>query len=321
VATQVNSIQFGDYSLQRLTHLHYPYIQQLYFNAFGFQPSIQEIAKRFDTIRLGSEVIGYIAIHQPTDTPAAYYGVFPLKVLIQNNIIQAAQSGDTMTHSNHRKKGFFKKLARLTYEECKQKGIKIIIGQPNEKSYHGLVKSLEWTHLDEIIRWDQKLNFKTFPFPKLARHARVLQKLYLSYARFILKKYIVNDISSFNNTIPQNHGKIFRNKDYLEYKRSVDKFFLDLDGIIIWVRLIDVFWIGDISNYENIPPLFLQKLKKLSFLLGYNTISLNLNESISLPPPLDSFKKNSKQASCFLYLDKEFDGLNFILTAADSDTW
>ena len=132
-----NSSQFEEYSFERLSGEHYRLLQILYENAFNVKISINEITKRFDTRQLGAEVIGFIAIHKPSKTAAAYYGVFPMKAVINNEIILAGQSGDTMTHSNHRKKGLFVTLAKLTYEECKQKGLKIIIGQPNQYSYQG----------------------------------------------------------------------------------------------------------------------------------------------------------------------------------------
>src|SRR6185295_4439504 len=97
------------------------------------------------------------------DSPAAFYGVFPVLVLISGKEVLAAQSGDTMTHRDHQKKGLFIKLAQRTFETCREKGIELVFGLPNSNSYHGFTKKLNWQHKDDIGRFDLKLSIKTFP--------------------------------------------------------------------------------------------------------------------------------------------------------------
>ncbi len=319
-AATYSSSNTEEYHFERITPEHYPLLQNLYKNAFQMSISEHEIETRFNTSSLGLPVIGFIAIHKLTKSPAAYYGVFPFKAIVNGEIIQAAQSGDTMTHSEHTRKGLFVKLALLTYEACQKKDVKLLIGQPNENSYHGLVNKLGWKHLDEIIRWDLKLRVKTIPLSKIIRRFPAVKKIYFPYAKFILhRKNVVP--SSFQNPLSTAYAKVNRDIHYLDYKKTSDKFFLQLNGIIIWIQLTDIFWIGDFSDYKKITPGFIKKIKRVAFMLGYNTISFNLNKSIPLPPALQCFKINSSQASCFLYLDEQYKDLNFILTAADSDTW
>jgi len=81
-----------EYLIDRLSVKHYPLLKKLYTNAFHIDTPIKEIAARFDASNPGAPVIGFIAIHRPTNTAAAYYGVFPLKVIIDNNIVQAVQT-------------------------------------------------------------------------------------------------------------------------------------------------------------------------------------------------------------------------------------
>ncbi len=311
----------SEYIFERVTPVHYHLLKDLYLDAFNLKLDISAIQKRFDTSKLGCEHIGFIAIHSKNGMAAAYYGVFPMKAIGENSIIQIAQSGDTMTHSSHRKNGLFVKLAKYTYAECEKRRIKVIIGQPNKKSYHGLVKSLGWTHLDEIIRWNLKLKFKTFPLAKIANRYRGFKKIYQRYARYILKNIIRKEPSSFNNTISTDYIKVLRDSAYLQYKKSNNIFFLKIEKLTIWVNLVDVFWIGDFDNFENITPATLRKIKKIAFFLGYNTISFNLNRTIPLPEVLKIFKKGCVENSCFFYIDKEFEGKNFLITAADFDTW
>ena len=112
-----------------------------------------------------------------------------------------------------------------------------------------------------------------------------------------------------------------RDNAYIHYKNSEDRFFIKIENVVLWIRLTDVFWIGDFDNYDAINPAVINKIKRLAFLLGYNTISFNMNASIMLPEPLKIFKQYSSQPSCILYIDETFCDANIILAAADSDTW
>ena len=310
-----------EYKIERLTQEHYSLLRQLFKNCFGLKLSIEEITQRFNTASLGSEVIGFIAIHAQINSPAAYYGVFPMKAIVSNEVIQIAQSGDTMTDPAHQKKGLFVKLATLTYEECKKKNIQLLIGQPNQNSYHGLVNKLGWSHIDDIVRWDLKQNIKTLPLYKLTKQSAFLSQLYNSYIKRKLKKYLVAEPASFQNSLQVQPGKVWRDDKYLGYKRSGDKFFIKVNQLGLWIRLTDIFWIGDFDDYDKIDEATILKIKKLAWWLGYNTISFNMDRSIQLPAPLRMFKEYSSQASCFLYFNEKYKNLNFILTAADSDTW
>ncbi len=116
--------------------------------------------------------------------------------------------------------------------------------------------------LIEIIRWDLKLKFKTFPLAKIANRFGIGKKLYQRYARYILKEYYHQEPSSFNNTISTDYIKVLRDSAYLHYKKSNNNFFLKIEKLTIWVNLADVFWIGDFDNFENITPAHFKKNKK-----------------------------------------------------------
>jgi Acetyltransferase (GNAT) domain len=318
---QLFYLDFSEYDIKRLEPHHYPMVQTLFWDAFGAKVSITEIEKKYNTSILGKDVIGFIAIHIPTNTAAAYCGVFPMKCVADGEVMYIGQSGDTMTHRQHRYKGLFIKLTTLAYDVCRQEGMKFIIRQPNENAIHGVINKLGLTRADEIVRWNLKQSIKTVPLPKLCRKAGVLTSGYLSYANKVLKKYRVDDIKEFTNTLAVNYCRILRDEDYLFYKKTTDKFFIKIEEVVIWVRLTDVLLIGDFSDYNKLTVSVIKKLKRIAFLLGYNTISIDFNESLELPAALQSFIRYSSQASCILYLDEKYKGHNFLLTAADSDTW
>ena len=61
----------------------------------------------------------------------------------------ASQSGDTMTHPNHRRKGLFRSLFSETKQLATKNDIKFIYGLPNSQSHHGLIR-FGWK---EIYQW------------------------------------------------------------------------------------------------------------------------------------------------------------------------
>ncbi|MDQ3683237.1 MAG: GNAT family N-acetyltransferase [Bacteroidota bacterium] len=314
-----NEGDFTEYLFEPINQTHYHYFQELFFYAFKTTITIRQIELKFNTKVLGAEVIGYIAIDKKNGVAAAYYGVFPVQLTDHETVIQAAQSGDTMTHPHHRKKGLFVHLAQLTFSTCRKKNIKIVFGFPNQFSYPGLVKRLSWQHVDNIVRWDLKLNIKTFPLPKLLLKNHNLFKTYLTYARAITKKVSI-EVTEFTNKYETTLPKVLRDKNYLLYKKVKDKVFIRLDNVILWIKFSDVLLIGDVDNYTAITGKTISKIKKLAFLLGYNTVSFYWNESLQPPSFLRYFKKHSKLPSCSLSLDQPIFP-NILFTAADFDTW
>src|SRR4030095_10457568 len=132
-----------EYTFERISASRLYDIKLLYLDSFGEDVSMDFVEKKYDTSAFGVRDIGYIA-YDNVGIPAAYYGVFPCRALVRGNVYLTAQSGDTMTHPNHRGKGLFVKLAKMTYELAKENGIKFVFGFPNDNSLPGFVKKLGW---------------------------------------------------------------------------------------------------------------------------------------------------------------------------------
>ena len=133
------------YSLVRLNDENFEDLLVIYKSAFGIDPSIDDLRKTFNTSNFVDKNVGYIAYFNEKE-PAAFYGVFPCFMNINGKKTLVCQSWDTMTHANHRRKGLFIKLAKKTYDLCENLGIKLVFGFPNENSYPGFVKKLNWKH-------------------------------------------------------------------------------------------------------------------------------------------------------------------------------
>jgi len=103
---------------------------------------------------------------------AGAYSVIPIRFLIQGQPIQGALSINTLTNKAHRGKKIFTTLAEITYQNGHiSRGIKLILGFPNQNSLPGFVKHLKFYvigYLHLLIFIDKpgnilKKKFKIFP--------------------------------------------------------------------------------------------------------------------------------------------------------------
>ena len=93
--------------------------------------------------------IGFLAFDED-GSPVAFYGVFPCLASWEGQTMLVAQSGDTMTHPSHTRKGLFILLANMTYNLAKEKGVKLIFGFPNQNSFSGFANRLNWKFEEEM---------------------------------------------------------------------------------------------------------------------------------------------------------------------------
>lgn len=307
-----------EYDIKRFTLDSYSQMAELFRSAFEVEISQQTFLKKFDTKILGHNLIGFLAIHKKTGEPAAFYGVFPVTVLINGNKVMAAQSGSTMTHKAHQKKGLFLYLARQTLTICQEKNISFLFGQPNQSTIHGFIK-MGWKHVDDIRYFDLRQKIKTVPIPKLFMRLGA-HRQYLYFARKLLFPYRAS-VTDFTSTFNCSYGRIARNKNYMAYKKSSDKIFIKIEGAVFWVKLTDILWIGDINDYDQVTERVMKRLKRLAYLLGFNTIRFHFNTSLEAPAFLKTFKPMSAEPSCFYYFPNDEAGTNLLLTGADFDTW
>jgi GNAT superfamily N-acetyltransferase len=310
----------AEYRIEKTSAEHFQQLQELFARAYGVNIDPKALEKKYDTLDLGASVISYVAIHKNTNRVVSHFGACPLMLRIDGSEVLGAQSIDAATDKQHRGKGLFRLLAEQVHQECRNKNVKMVFSQPNASSYHAFINNFGFERTDEIIRWDMKLALKTFPLYKAMRRIKTTS-VYYSYAQKILKNYLVSVPDDFSSSLPVSNGRVLRNTAYLQYKNSADKFFIRIEDVTMWIKLSDIFWIGDISDHKKFNELVLQKLIKLAFSLGLNTISFHLNEKVEHPEFLRHFKIYQREPSCFLYLDPGYKGQNLLLTGADFDTW
>lgn len=78
---------------------------------------------------------------------AAYYAVSPMIITQKGKEHKVALSNMTMTHPNHRGKGYFKLLASSLFSNLKEDGFVGVFGFANHNSHYGFRKYLNWYDL------------------------------------------------------------------------------------------------------------------------------------------------------------------------------
>lgn len=78
------------------------------------------------------------------------YALWPVMLQLGKQQCLGAQSLDTMIHPDFRNQGLFMILANACYKLAADQGVKVLYGFPNENSYRGFIRKLNWDHTGDI---------------------------------------------------------------------------------------------------------------------------------------------------------------------------
>lgn len=132
------------YTIRKLSAGEFSLLIPLMKNSFGVDVDIRYFEWKFLENPSGS-FEGFIA-EAEDKTVAAYYGVIPEVYKIDGKPVTIYQSCDTMTHSGHRRKGLFEKLARHCYRYLEEQNKLFVIGFGGGQSTPGFIK-FGWRHI------------------------------------------------------------------------------------------------------------------------------------------------------------------------------
>lgn len=153
------------YTIKKLERNQFDLLIPLMKDCFGMDVNIEYFKWKFLDNPAGS-YNGFIAVEEKTGEVAAYYGVIPEKYIIEGKEKIIYQSGDTMTHSNHRRRGLFQKLALHCYNYLRDNGKLFVIGFGGARSTPGLIK----------FGWKRVFDFRHLFVPKILCYSSLLSK-------------------------------------------------------------------------------------------------------------------------------------------------
>lgn len=305
-----------DYRIEKLSAENIRHLIPLYKTVFHETVSQKFLLKKYDTRSIGPEFVGFIA-YTPHGKAVAYYGVIPCFFQLNGKKVIAAQSADTMTHPDHRKKGLFQNLALKTYALAAEHDIKFVFGFPNQDSYPGFIK-LNWQFLPDQL---QVFTIKAGSFS----YSRLLYRV---PGLFFLYNILLNGLwgveqsdSSFfrDNT---SDGLIHDDKFCL-YKKYNTTHIITIDNVKAWIKIDGKLKVGAVQGLsENNASEFLKRLTATASRLGcgelifmtskysslYDILKKTLSPEDALPIgylPLQSEKVSLEDAS-FEYCDADF---------------
>ncbi|MFN4123072.1 MAG: GNAT family N-acetyltransferase [Flavobacteriales bacterium] len=234
--------------------------------------NIEYFEKKFNTDFSGKSYIGYIAFAENGE-PAAYYGVFPCILYNRHGEILACQSGDTITHKRHQRKGIFVQFAQKTYDLAQKEGIKLVFGFPNDNSAPGFYNKLGWEKSSQFLHLEFSVN--SFNLYALSNKIKLLSGLYKRYFNSRVLNIQSKEIDIYNN-YDDDVLRTRKDKAYILYKLSYSNSYLvEIDGFKFWFKLDDGLLIGAVSNFEpNQKVLFKEANIKLAKFFGVKKIRI-----------------------------------------------
>ncbi len=268
-----------DYTVERLTENNLEDIAKLYAAVYG-KPSAKDLfVKKYATAYTGKQYIGFIAYNNER-VPVGYYGVIPCFLQYDNDIILSAQSADTMTHPQFRFKGLFVELSNKTFDLCRNEGIRLVFGFPNQNSLHGAINKLGWKMTDTMDCFI--IPVKAIPLERMAAKFSLLKPLYRKYKKQILKKYEEPVRGIPNPVIAEGYSGVYRDANYLAYKTYHDHQVIRIRRSLVWIKISSAIIIGDMvvspDDFDNV----MDEIKKIAARLGINQIQFQTSPNTNL---------------------------------------
>jgi hypothetical protein len=245
---------------------------------YGIDQPVGYWQQKYNTAYTGAQYIGFIAYK--SDLPVAYYGVMPCFIQSGSSSILSAQSGDTMTHPQYRYKGMFVELATRTYELCRNEGIRLIFGFPNQNSYHGLVNKLGWIVTGYMDRFT--IPVSTFPLERLMKKFSRSRRWYQRYCQRILQQYCTPYAGLPNAFIGEGFAGVQRDEVFLQYKSYGNTQVFKIGNAAIWARIKDGFMIGDMQVPGNEFDIVMRRIKRVAARLGVRQIIFQVSPGTRL---------------------------------------
>jgi hypothetical protein len=91
-----------------------------------------------------------LAKDDESDELVGQYIVVPYHYVINGQIVKGSLSLNTLTREDFRGRGLFTKLSLNTYEKCAENGVFFTTGFPNQMSYPGFVKKLDFKYMGDV---------------------------------------------------------------------------------------------------------------------------------------------------------------------------
>ncbi len=312
----------SEYRYERLNEENIVDLLPLYFDAFREMRTLNEVKAKFNTSVFGVSNIALIAYDQ-NNKAAALYALFPVYIICQGKRVLAAQVGDLMTHSNHRRKGLFLELANRTHALALKVGIEMIFTIPygENSSFQGFIEHLKFRKLYSLSEYEIKTN--TLPIAAMSEKNSWLKIVYSKFAQVVISKYKHLTKFSERANIDKNIAEICKDEDFFTYKKHSNTYLIKIGETEFWFKIKKgTVMVGDIRNLDiEAVSHFVKEVKWLCFLLGIRVAQFDVAPNSVQNIALQSILKPSAFHYQVLVLnstDKFSEDVSFCLGDLDS---
>jgi hypothetical protein len=268
------------YKYLEITDDLYSLTKELYKLSFNIKQKIKAIKIKYDTSMFGLKNIGYFAVSESNE-PSAFYGVFPMRLRYGNNNYVIAQSGDTMTAPNHRNKGLFVQLAKMTYELARNRSVALVFGFPNENSLPGFQRKLDWQFFGNMQRF--RFRYPVLPLCEIGSKSSLFHSIYRKYCYIILRRYeiILSEQSINDFKYSETKGQLARDLDYFTYKlKNSDNHLIRMNEFTLLIKPKDHLIIGDVGYFESARlDDFMKTIHNLARILGCRNVIFTVSKN------------------------------------------
>jgi len=312
---------FSDYYIERLTNSNFDKFVELHNLVFKKNESIETLQKKYDTSFIIEKYWVCMAFEKSTRKVVASYGVVPWLFNENEKKYLAAQSGDTMTVSNHRGKGLFGFLHAEVAALLKKQGFKFIFGFPNQKSYPVFKNKLNWKFYGNLNLYPLE-NKKSIPFKKLFWKFPRINDLHNKFVNIVFAKYETLDFNKLavtSNILNTNKSDL-----YYRYKLNTQHKFIKVNQNYYLIKITNRLIIGDVYlvNDEGFEK-DVSIIQKLAAKCGISEVDFICSKNSSLNSAFSSIKipVDSYPVGIFELNTSQIDYNKIVFTFSDFDTF
>ncbi len=267
----------SEYRIVRANHENIKDLSRLFKESRGIDISEKYLQNKYNTAYTSKTYLAHFA-YAKDGTPAAFFCLFPGFLKIDGLKKLSGQSADIITHKEHQRKGLFGLLGRETEKLALAEGVNYLYAFPNDNSFPGFTRSLNWHHSGNFHQYIFKNS--GIPIYRIFRKLR-LQFLYKIWVSFVLRNSTKSNDSFINSQMNSKDDSAWKDADYYQYKHYNPSFQFTWKGVSIWAKIDGSLIIGDIDLSKNHSANeIITKLKKLTSLLGLDQLTISAsNES------------------------------------------
>lgn len=258
-----------EFAYKRLTNDNIGDLQSLFRIVFKKKISRASVIKKYDNSLNNGKYLGFLAYNQ-NNQPIGFHGATFYELEYKNETYTVAQGGDSMTHPRYQGKGLFTNLGKIMQALAAEEGILFLYGFPNQNSYPGYIKKLDWKFTGKMKCYT--IQVKCIPFENIFR------KFGLNSLNRIRFKRATRHLKSLtpilrSSVINKEYGGVKRDYRFYRYKSYSNNHTLEIEGCKVWLKIHGAMLIGDIENFsEDVKMNVLSTLKKIALKIGVQKI-------------------------------------------------